>query len=64
AYLRSGGLVPGQFGDILTNAARVALLRAADHRQLGSLADFAVLAIEAAIAGSHMVPVRGAVSAT
>jgi hypothetical protein len=64
AYLRSGGLAPGQFGDILTNAARVALLRAADHRQLGSLADFAVLAIEAAIAGSHMLPVRGVVSAT
>lgn len=62
AYLRGGGLAPGQFGDILTNAARVALVGAADHRRLGSRADFTILAIEAAIAGSHMVRVPAAAS--
>jgi hypothetical protein len=55
-YLRSGSLSPNQFGDILTNAARLALLRAADNRFMGTLADFAIMGIEAAIAGSHVLP--------
>lgn len=57
-YLKGGGLSPDKFGDILTNAARLALLRAADNRHRGTLEDFAVLGIEAAIAGSHILPAQ------
>lgn len=55
-YLAAGGLGPTQFEPMLTNVARVALLRAIDAAPLWTPAQLVRLASEVAIASSHILP--------
>ncbi len=55
-YLHGGGLTEQQFAGALANVLLVTLVRAIDRKRHGSPEQLALMAIEAVIAGSHMLP--------